>query len=419
LGEVVTIFHHACLAKTTPITVQTPAPLERENEDLKMLPPPLSLYIHTPWCVQKCPYCDFNSHAAPNGAPETEYIAALLRDLEQDLPRIWGRAISTVFIGGGTPSLFSPASIDALLQGVRARLRLLPNAEITLEANPGTVDIARFEGYRRAGVNRLSIGIQSFDDAMLRRIGRIHGGAEAIKAAQAARLAGFDNFNLDLMFGLPGQTLEAALRDLETAIALQPPHLSWYQLTLEPHTEFARSPPPALPDDDALWEIQQAGQALLAGGGYGQYEISAYARAGAQCRHNRNYWEFGDYLGIGAGAHGKLSGADGIRRYAKPRHPREYLRCYGETTPADSVEADGEPLRAADAALEFMLNALRLRHGFDETLFSARTGLPLDSIAQPLRQARSRGWLLMENQRITPTPLGLQYLNELLELFVP
>src|SRR3990172_545076 len=307
--------------------------------------PPLSLYVHIPWCVRKCPYCDFNSHEASSGRsrhpasrdisaslhvtiPEREYIDALLRDLEQDLPRVWGRIVPPLFLGGGTPSLFSPEAIDRLLSGIRARLPLDQNIEITLEANPGTVDVERFKGFRAAGINRLSIGIQSFDEEKLKALGRIHGRDEALRAAESARAAGFENFNLDLMFGLPDQTVEQALADIRTAIQLCPTHLSAYQLTIEPNTLF-HARPPTLPDNDSTWDMQSQLQTELAAADYRQYEVSAYARPGYECRHNLNYWKFGDYLGIGAGAHAKITAASGITRLWKVKHPGEYLRTAG------------------------------------------------------------------------------------------
>ncbi|EDN69790.1 oxygen-independent coproporphyrinogen III oxidase [Beggiatoa sp. PS] len=293
--------------------------------------PPLSLYIHIPWCVRKCPYCDFNSHEISEPMPESDYIAALFADLEQDLPRVWGRTVRSIFIGGGTPSVLSPESIDDLLSGVRARIPVIANAEITLEANPGTVDSDRFNGFRKAGINRLSLGIQSFNDNALQSLGRIHGRKEALLAIEAAKQAGFQNINLDLMFGLPGQTLDAALEDLQTAVAFQPFHISWYQLTIEPNTLFYHQPP-ALSDDDLLWDMQTAGQTYLAAQGYYHYEISAYAKPAQQCQHNLNYWKFGDYLGIGAGAHAKITNTSKINfglqitRFSKQRHPRTYLQ---------------------------------------------------------------------------------------------
>ncbi len=376
--------------------------------------PPLSLYIHFPWCVRKCPYCDFNSHAVRGDLPEDQYIDALLADLESDLPRVWGRPVRTVFLGGGTPSLFSPEAIERLLAGVRARVTLVPEAEVTLEANPGTVETERFRGYRAAGVNRLSIGIQSFQPEQLQKLGRIHGRDEAFAAAQAAGVAGFDNFNLDLMFGLPQQTLDEALADLRTALALNPTHLSLYQLTLEPNTLF-HAQPPELPDEDVLAAMQEALQAELADAGLAQYEVSAYARAGRRCRHNLNYWQFGDYLGIGAGAHAKITDADGVKRLWKVKQPRDYLETAG--TPA-GLGGEQRPSRD-DVAFEFMLNALRLPEGVPAVLFSERTGLDPSCMQKPLTQAMARGLLEPGLEHIRPTPLGRRFLNELVALFLP
>lgn len=376
--------------------------------------PSLSLYIHLPWCVRKCPYCDFNSHALRAALPEMRYVDALLRDLAADATAVTDRAVETIFIGGGTPSLFSAEAIARLLEGVRARVAVAPDAEITLEANPGTVELERFRGFRDAGVNRLSIGVQSFDDAKLKALGRIHSRAEALAAGEAARAAGFDNFNLDLMYGLPQQDNEQALADIETAIALQPAHLSAYQLTLEPNTAFHRDPP-ALPDEDTIDAMQRALIDRLANAGYPRYEVSAYARPGRQCRHNRNYWEFGDYLGIGAGAHAKLSGPGGVIRVAKVRHPDAYLRDVG----TEKVRASTRVLGAGDLACEFILNALRLQDGFAAELFAARTGLSIDIIEAPLREARGRGLLEATASRIRPTALGRRFLNDLVLLFLP
>lgn len=375
--------------------------------------PPLALYIHVPWCVRKCPYCDFNSHEARGKLPEQEYVEALLRDLEQDLPRAWGRPVSSIFIGGGTPSLFTPETIDRLLSGVRARLPLNQGIEITLEANPGTVDLERFKGFRQAGVNRLSIGIQSFDPEKLKALGRIHGHAEAARAAQTARAAGFDNFNLDLMFGLPQQTVEQAMADIRTAMQFQPTHLSVYQLTIEPNTLF-HVRPPVLPDDDITWEMQCQLQAELAAAGYRQYEISAYAKPGGECRHNLNYWQFGDYLGIGAGAHGKITDATSITRLWKIKRPNEYLGMAG-TPPCIGGE---QKLTRHDTVAEFMLNALRLVNGFPAPLFQARAGLPITACDQNLALAESKGLLEWDTQTIRPTPQGRRFLNNLLELFI-
>ena len=378
--------------------------------------PPLSLYIHIPWCVRKCPYCDFNSHEARDGIPEDAYIDALIADLEQDLPAIWGRTIETVFLGGGTPSLFSPQGIDRLLCDVRARVNLKPDAEITLEANPGTVDHARFKGFREAGINRLSIGIQSFQPELLKKIGRIHNDHEAIAAVEAAHQAGFENFNLDLMFGLPGQTQTQALQDLQTAIALQPTHLSWYELTIEPNTWFHRHPPQR-PDDDTLWEMQQAGRTLLESAGFERYEVSAHARKDRQCRHNMNYWQFGDYLGIGAGAHTKISDAatQGITRTAKQRHPRSYLECAHSTARISSSTR----LAPQDVLLEFAMNALRLEQGFSPTVFTATTGLSYTDIETIVNRGVADGLLDRGNGIIRATQKGQRYLNELLQQWMP
>ena len=376
--------------------------------------PPLSLYIHFPWCVRKCPYCDFNSHAVRGELPEEQYIDALLTDLEQDLPRVWGRPVRSIFLGGGTPSLFSPEAIERLLDGVRARVVLLPESEVTLEANPGTVETERFRGYRAAGVNRLSIGVQSFQPEQLKKLGRIHGRDEALTAAQAARAAGFDNFNLDLMFGLPQQTPDEALADLRTALALHPAHLSLYQLTLEPNTLF-HAHPPELPDDDVLAAMQDALQTELAGAGFAQYEVSAYARGGRRCRHNLNYWQFGDYLGIGAGAHAKITHATGITRLWKVKQPRDFLAKVG--TPG--ILGGEQHLRNEDVAFEFMLNALRQTEGFPATLFTERTGLPLASLEPALAQAGARGLVEHSAGIICATTLGRRFLNDLIGLFLP
>ena len=377
---------------------------------------PLALYVHMPWCVRKCPYCDFNSHEARGPLPEMAYVDALLADLEQDLPRVWGRRIESVFIGGGTPSLLSAEALDRLLSGLRARLPLRPDLEISLEANPGTVEQGKFAEFRAAGISRLSIGVQSFDEAALQRLGRIHGRREACAAAEAAHAAGLDNFHLDLMFGLPGQTPAQARADIATAIALQPAHISYYQLTLEPNTAFHHAPPP-LPDDEQCDRMQQQAEADLARHGYARYEVSAYAHAGRRCRHNLNYWEFGDYLGIGAGAHGKLSDAASgqIRRLWKIKHPRDYLAHAG--TPA-AIGADA-PVAHADLPLEFLMNALRLLDGVPAALLSARTGLTLEALQPLLEPARQRGLLESDPERLRATAQGLRFLNELLQMFVP
>lgn len=378
--------------------------------------PPLTLYIHLPWCVRKCPYCDFNSHTLPKQLPEAAYIDALIRDLEQDLPRIWGRRIHSIFIGGGTPSLFSPESLDRLLSAVRARLPGIPEMEITLEANPGTVEQGRFTEFRALGINRLSLGVQSFNDQALKRLGRIHNAQEASQAIVAAQKAGFANLNLDLMFGLPGQTEAQALADVDTALALSPSHISHYQLTLEPHTYFHRYPP-ALPPEESIETEQEACQIQLIQAGYGQYEVSAYAQANQPCQHNLNYWRFGDYLGIGAGAHGKMTDAmaNRIIRLWKVRHPEIYLAKAG-TPEGIGGEAVLSP---QEATFEFMMNALRLTEGFPSHLFQDRAGLPITIAEKALHEAESLEWVKWDFQRIRPTEKGLQFLNELLQLFLP
>jgi len=378
--------------------------------------PPLSLYIHFPWCVRKCPYCDFNSHAVKDDLPEDAYVDALLADLEQELPSVWGRTVQSIFMGGGTPSLFSPTAMDRLLVGIRARLPMKPDAEITLEANPGTIEQARFEGYRQAGINRLSIGIQSLNEDHLKALGRIHNADEARHAAEAARRAGFDNINLDLMFGLPQQTVEQALDDLDALIALRPNHISWYQLTLEPNTLFYTQRP-ALPDDDARWTMQEQGKARLAERGYGQYEVSAFARSGHQCRHNLNYWRFGDYLGIGAGAHGKVTDAarSAITRRWKKRHPKDYL-----AAAKDGTFLDGQrDLDRAEAVFEFALNQLRLKEGFRLTHFEDACGLPATDIQPLIMQACNEGLLDFDGEQVKHTDTGWRFLDNLVERFLP
>jgi oxygen-independent coproporphyrinogen-3 oxidase len=377
--------------------------------------PPLALYVHIPWCVRKCPYCDFNSHRAATALPVDDYVAALLADLDRDAAMAEGRTIGSVFFGGGTPSLFPPEAIARILDGAAARVPFAPDAEVTLEANPGTIAHGRFGGYRAAGVNRLSIGVQSFDDDSLRRIGRIHGGAEARRALVEAREAGFDDVNVDLMYALPGQTADAALADLETALALGPTHLSHYQLTLEPNTEFAKRPP-ALPDDEVAAAIEEAAEARLGAAGFAHYETSAHARPGRRCRHNLNYWTFGDYLGIGAGAHGKLTRPDGtILRTAKIKAPQHYLGRWASGQAFGSVAA--VPL--SERPYEFMLNALRLADGFDLGLFRDRTGLDPAEIAEPLAQGIERGWLARDGDHVAPTALGRRFLNDVIQLFMP
>jgi oxygen-independent coproporphyrinogen-3 oxidase len=378
--------------------------------------PPLSLYVHLPWCVRKCPYCDFNSHERRGEPPFDAYVDALIADLDFDLPLAWGRTVHSVFFGGGTPSLFSPQSIDRFLQQASARLRFAPGAEITLETNPGTVEHGPFAGYRRAGVNRLSFGVQSFDDGCLQRLGRIHSSGDAERAVKAAQDAGFDNLNLDLMYALPGQDLAMAEYDLERALALDPAHVSHYQLTLEPNTLFAARPPAGIPGIDAAWDIQEACQARLAAAGFAQYEVSAWARPGRQCAHNLNYWQFGDYLGIGAGAHAKLTlGAEQrVMRRWKVKHPAQYLARAGT---AAAIGGD-DVLDAGRLPFDFMLNALRLNAGVPMGMFEARTGLPRAAIAGRLAVARERGWIEPGDERLQPTELGLRFANDAIALFL-
>jgi len=385
-----------------------------------LAPPPLSLYIHIPWCVRKCPYCDFNSHARGQALPVDEYVAALLADLDRDLDihgaALAGRSLHSVFFGGGTPSLFHGAAIGRILDGAAARIAFDADIEITLEANPGTVEHDRFDGYRAAGVNRLSFGVQSFDDDKLRRLGRIHSSEEAERAIKRARDSGIDNINLDLMYALPEQTLAGALADVDRAIALAPAHVSHYQLTLEPNTAFAAQPP-SLPDEDSAWDMQEACRARLAEAGYAQYEVSAYARAGRRCRHNLNYWRFGDYLGIGAGAHGKLTDASRSRviRTAKVKTPRSYL----ERAKRGEGFGTAHPVAVADLPFEFMMNALRLDDGIEAEAFAARTGLPAAAIAARVDEARRRGWLADDPTRLVATEAGRRFLNDLIGLFLP
>ncbi len=387
---------------------------------MALVAPPLSLYVHMPWCVKKCPYCDFNSHGLRDAPPPyADYIDVLLADLDADLrdfgAALHGRPIVSVFFGGGTPSLFAPELVARFLDGARARLPFADDAEITLETNPGTVEHGRFDGYLAAGVNRLSFGIQSFDDDKLRRLGRIHSAAEAEAAVKSAQDAGYANINLDLMYALPEQTLGGALADIARAVALAPTHLSHYQLTLEPNTAFAANPPP-LPDDDHAWAMQEACEAALAAAGYGQYEISAYARPGRRCTHNLNYWQFGDYLGIGAGAHGKLSDtATGqVHRRWKAKLPRAYLEAAGG--PA-RIGGDGT-VDAAELPFEYMLNALRLIDGVPMSDFAARTGLDPERLKAPLQEARRRGWLTDDAARLQTTAQGQRFLNDVMGLFL-
>lgn len=382
-------------------------------------PPPLAVYVHLPWCVRKCPYCDFNSHAQRGEIPEQRYLQALTRDLEQSLPQVWGREVSSIFIGGGTPSLFSGAAIDQLLITLRTLLRVSPLAEITLEANPGTFEAARFKAYRDAGVNRLSLGVQSFNARHLRALGRIHDADEA-RAAAAAALELFEAVNLDLMYALPEQTLDEARQDLATAIGLGPAHISAYHLTLEPNTPFAAMPP-SLPDDDAAADMQTMAEETLAAAGYEHYETSAFARPGQRCRHNLNYWNFGDYLGLGAGAHGKLSSHDRIERQARSKHPQAYMdRLLGDALLGEVGPAflETRKLTRDDRIFEFMMNALRLTAGFDPRLFEARTGLPLLLAEPALRAAEQRGLLIRTADNIRPSEQGRHFLNELLQMFL-
>jgi oxygen-independent coproporphyrinogen-3 oxidase len=374
--------------------------------------PPLSLYVHFPWCVRKCPYCDFNSHEVKDGFPEEEYLAALRADLEGALPLIWGRKIYTIFIGGGTPSLLSAAGIDRLLSDVRTLLPLDGAAEITMEANPGTFEAEKFRSYRASGINRLSIGIQSFNPRHLQALGRIHDGNEARRAVEIAH-ANFDNFNLDLMYALPSQTLEEAHQDVSAAIGFSPPHLSLYHLTLEPNTYFAKYPP-AVPDDDASAEMQDMIQELTHDAGYQHYEVSAYAQPGRQARHNRNYWEFGDYLGIGAGAHSKISFPHRIIRQTRYKQPKSYL----EKTRAGQPVHEEFEIERGELGFEFMLNALRLNEGFEVNLFSERTGLTLNAIEHALNVAETRGLLYRDHRIIRPTELGRRFLNDLQQIFL-
>jgi putative oxygen-independent coproporphyrinogen III oxidase len=378
----------------------------------------IALYVHMPWCVRKCPYCDFNSHQLKSAQPDSNYIDALLRDFELELSRIGQRHISSVFFGGGTPSLFQPEQFSSLLSELRRRMAFAEDVEITMEANPGTIERGRFLGYAQAGINRVSLGAQTFSATALQRLGRIHSADDTHRAVEELHAAKLYNFNLDLMYALPDQTLEEALFDVRTACALEPSHISYYQLTLEPGTVFHSRPPP-LPDDDAAWHIQAAGQRLLAEAGYQQYEVSAYARSGARCRHNLNYWLFGDYVGIGAGAHGKITVLEPRRvlRTVKPKQPREYQE---QIRRAAGVAALGETRQVADSDLpfEFMLNALRLNEGFTVRDYENSTGLPISELRAPLLAGQERGLLAMTTGGWQPTDLGLRFLNDLQETFL-
>jgi putative oxygen-independent coproporphyrinogen III oxidase len=375
--------------------------------------PPLSLYVHIPWCLRKCPYCDFNSHEKRGELPEREYVDALIADLELSIPSVWGRRIQTIFIGGGTPSLFTPEAIDRLVTAIRTRLPVHPEAEITMEANPGTFEVERFRGYVAAGVNRISIGVQSFDDVKLAALGRVHGADEA-RRALATALELFGTVNVDLMYALPGQSLDEALADVREAIASGAPHVSAYHLTLEPNTHFHRYPP-QLPDDDAAADMQEAIEGLLAGAGYGHYETSAFAKEGHRAKHNLNYWAFGDYLGIGAGAHGKISWRDRIARESRIRKPQGYINA----ALAGSAIHEATDVAAAELPFEFMLNALRLVEGFPVALFAERTGLPITTIERELDAAQSAGLIERDHHWIRPTEKGQRFLNDLLEPFLP
>ena len=403
---------------TRTIPIKAAAPLHTEPHFTAL--PPLSLYVHVPWCVRKCPYCDFNSHEAKAALPEDAYVAALIADLESALPQIWNRSVHSVFFGGGTPSLLSVPAVDTLLAAFRARLPLAPGAEITLEANPGTVEANKFAGFRAAGVNRVSLGIQSFDDAKLQALGRIHSATEAKRAIDLA-LQHFDQVNIDLMYALPQQTLAELEQELRTAIAFGTPHLSAYHLTLEPNTPYAHNPP-SLPDDDAAADMQDLVEETLAAAGYEHYETSAYAKPGNACFHNMNYWTFGDYLGIGAGAHGKITssspylapGETPVLREMRRKHPRDYL----EGAARGDFVQERRFVTAEELPFEFMMNALRLNEGFDTSLFDDRTGLPLGLVEPTLIAARKEGLLTAEGGRLAPTPQGRRYLNRLLQLFL-
>ena len=378
--------------------------------------PPLSLYVHLPSCVRKCPYCDFNSHALNGGLPAEQYVRALIADLEADLPLAWGRVVQSVYLGGGTPSLFRADALGDFLSALRARVNIRPGAEITLEANPGTVERDSFATYRQAGINRVSLGVQSFDDGALQRLGRIHRAAEVDCSLQSLSESGISNFNIDLMYALPGQTTAAALRDVKMAIEANPAHISWYQLTLEPNTAFAADPP-ELPGEDVAWEMQQAGLEALQAAGYAQYEISAFARPARQCSHNVNYWNYGDFLAVGAGAHGKITvPAEGsVYRYAKHRHPQRYLR--GLQT-GDWL-AERRRLGDADLVFEFFLNRLRLREGFLQEDFCARTGLPWGAVEHRVQDAMDKGLLEVVAGRIGATETGWNFVNDIQQMFLP
>ncbi len=375
---------------------------------------PLALYIHIPWCVRKCPYCDFNSHQlTENGVPEQEYITALLRDLEQLLPRVWGRRVSSIFIGGGTPSLLSAEAVHDLLSGIRARITCLPTTEITLEANPGSLEVEKFKRFHDAGITRLSVGVQSFSDQSLLALGRVHDAELAHRAIDAVKTCGFNSYNIDLMFGLPGQGLKSAALDLETALSYQPPHLSLYQLTIEANTAFKHSPPTGLPDDDLLADMQDMLVTQATAAGLERYEVSAYATSGQQCRHNVNYWEFGDYLGIGAGAHSKISDQTGVSRFSRPRLPKKYLATAG----GNEAFVNERILDQKDLIVEFMINALRLQQGFSLQQFSSTTGLHSGLISDEISQAVKKGLLVQQGDNVRPTEKGFGFLSEIQLMF--
>lgn len=381
-----------------------------------MKSPPLSLYVHLPWCVRKCPYCDFNSYSAGKDAPRARYLDTLIRDIEHEAAEAGDRELLSVFLGGGTPSLFLPAEIGRVLEAVDRHFSLDSDTEITMEANPGTVECGDPAGYRSAGVNRLSIGAQSFSSEALANLGRIHSVDDISRSVREAHEAGFEQINVDVMYGLPGQDIEGALLDIEKALDLDPQHFSWYQLTLEPNTVFHARPPAGLPDNDMSHDIQSAGQALLEERGYRQYEVSAYARDGNRCRHNLNYWSFGDYLAVGAGAHGKITRDDGVRRYNKPPNPLSYMQHMETNAPA----AVSDPLSPRELLFEFLLNALRLVEGFDEALFEERTGLDVLDLQSQATEALKKGLIVRENSgRWRPTRLGLRFLNDLQAEFLP
>jgi putative oxygen-independent coproporphyrinogen III oxidase len=375
-------------------------------------PPPLSLYIHIPWCVKKCPYCDFNSHESKLEIPEKRYVAALIADLEQSVPRVYGRKIKSVFFGGGTPSLFSAESIDEILSAVRMLTPLDYGAEVTLEANPGTVDTAHFSGYKQAGVNRVSLGIQSFNADYLKALGRIHDDKQAIAAAELA-LKTFERVNLDVMYGLPNQSLEHALADAKMALKLNPDHLSFYHLTLEPNTPFHRTPP-SLPSDDISADMQERIESLLAENGYQHYETSAFCKPNSQARHNLNYWQFGDYIGIGAGAHSKLSYHDKITRETRHKHPKAFMDAAENGKATDNIWT----IEKSELGFEFMMNALRLTNGFEMKLFTERTGMPWQTVSMRVAEAQNKGLISQDLNQIKPTLLGQRYLNNLLEIFL-